>query len=110
MQSDSHSVESSFASRIDGLIKDNGFSIRSLADAAHIKPSTLHSWRTGTTPTDFAALDRLCQLLGCSFRWLLTGKKDAMETGGSRRDPFVFKGVAKVSIVELEPIESDAAE
>lgn len=103
--------ESSFANRIDHLIKEHGFSIRSLAEAANIKPSTLHSWRTGTTPTDFAALDRLCGLLGCSFRWLLTGKPDAEGSGvPMRRAPFIFKGIAKVAIVELEPLADGVPE
>lgn len=93
-----------FTKRLIDLMKDKKMTVRAAAEYAGVAPSTLQSWRSGTQPTDFQALRRLCKHLDVSLSYLLTGEDDNISPDQFLQvDDTFFEGYALVSIKKLIP-------
>lgn len=61
--------------RIDRVIKDAGLSQREAAELASSQQCTVSSWVTGKYYPSTKALLELCDSLGCSVGYILTGEE-----------------------------------
>lgn len=72
---------STFAERLKTALKRSGMTQAELSRAVRVTPSSISQWilgQTGPTPSNvFAAADAL----GCSARWLATGKGPEIDPG-----------------------------
>ena len=91
-------------------MKEKGLGIRETAKIVNISPSTLNSWRSGSPPTNFKAVQKLAEILGTSFSFLLTGKSDSWNANQvpSVSEVFdsegiLFDGYARITIEKLIP-------
>lgn len=62
-----------FAANLKKLLADRQLSIRTMADIAGVKPSTLQNWLSGENPADILAVQKLARALQLDFEALLTG-------------------------------------
>ncbi|MGE0174033.1 MAG: helix-turn-helix domain-containing protein [Oligoflexales bacterium] len=69
-------MSDSFSKRLIRLMELARLTVREGADIAGIPASTLQDWRAGRSPTNFAALRKLCNALGTSLSYLLTGEEE----------------------------------
>lgn len=99
-----------FAKRLSECLASQCLTVRKAAQIAGVSTSTLQSWRSGTLPTDYAAVKKLAKHLGTTLSYLLTGEEDndagvripgisdVLMDGGS-----LFDGYAKITIQRLIP-------
>ncbi len=99
-----------FSKRLRRLMEEKGLTIREAAKAVEVPISTLDGWRSGATPEDFEAVQRLAHLLGVTLSFLLVGKDDTRPEGQvpSITEIFddggqIFDGFAKITIQRLLP-------
>lgn len=62
-----------FRERLERTIKEKGFNESRLAKKTGISPSTIANYRNGITKPDRIKLKTLCEALGVSVEWMLTG-------------------------------------
>jgi transcriptional regulator with XRE-family HTH domain len=101
---------SPFSKILKSLSKERGLTIRELANAAGVSPSTINDWQSGSSPEDYLAVKKLADYLGVSFSFLLTGQE---EKKNLNQQPTVtevfgdggmlFDGFAKITIQRLIP-------
>jgi transcriptional regulator with XRE-family HTH domain len=102
------SSSGSFTKILIQLMQEKGMSVRMAAETAGVPASTVNSWRSGSSPTDFEAIRRLAKGLGVSFEFLLTGKSGITPNEITiaeifeEESPF-FDGYARISIRRLVP-------
>lgn len=93
--------------RLTTVLKEQKLSLRKAAAIAGVSPSTADSWSAGRSPSDLKAVKRLCDHLGISFTWLLTGEDDVkagIELEQIFENPsIVFDGYLKVKIERMIP-------
>lgn len=102
--------ESPFAKNLIALMKEKGLGIRETAKLIEVSPSTLNSWRSGSPPTNFKAVQRLAEVLGTTFSFLLTGESDSWNNKQAPSASEVFDsegvwfdGYARIRIERLIP-------
>ncbi|MFK7871571.1 MAG: helix-turn-helix domain-containing protein [Oligoflexales bacterium] len=66
----------SIGRRLQLALQEADISLTHAASIAGVSTSTLCNWVSGCSPWNFEALDRLCEHLGVSMAYLLTGKQD----------------------------------
>ncbi len=97
-----------FGTRLTSIMKERGISVREAARVAGLSSSTVSEWRSGTTPSDFEAVQKLANLLGVTLSFLLTGKDDSRPSGPPsiaelfERSGQVHSGIYYVQIEKLE--------
>lgn len=69
-----------FRERLVKTIKEKGFNESRLAKKTGISPSTIANYRNGVTQPDKTKLRIICQELGVSVEWMLTGVEDEQMT------------------------------
>lgn len=65
-----------FRERLVKTIKEKGLNESRLAKKTGISPSTIANYRNGITQPDKTKLKIICQELGVSMKWMLTGIED----------------------------------
>lgn len=65
-----------FRERLVRTIKEKGFNESRLAKKTGISPSTIANYRNGITQPDKTKLRIICQELGVTVEWMLTGVED----------------------------------
>lgn len=90
-------------------MNEEGMTLKEAAEIAHVSQSTISDWRSGASPEDYVAVQRLANHLNVSLGFLLTGKEDSVE----REVPSVvevfeegddiFDGFARIKIQRLIP-------
>lgn len=68
------------AKRLNRLMEQKRLTVRKAASISGVPTSTLESWRSGSMPTDFEAIRKLCKELGVSMAYLLTGENELEHT------------------------------
>lgn len=98
-----------FARILTALMDEREVGIREAAKLAGVGPSTVMSWRSGSSPSDYLAVKRLAQALGVSLSFLLTGEEEVLERGQIHLTEIfdggqvLFDGYARVRIESLIP-------
>lgn len=62
-----------FRERLGRTIKEKGYNESKLAKATGISPSTIANYRNGVTKPDKTKLRTICEKLGVTVEWILTG-------------------------------------
>lgn len=62
-----------FRERLGRTIKEKGYNESKLAKATGISPSTIANYRNGVTKPDKTKLRTICEKLGVTVEWMLTG-------------------------------------
>lgn len=91
---------------------ERGLTVRDAAEIAGVNSSTVHDWKSGTSPHDYEAVSRLAKGLGTNLEFLLTGKHPSKDAAPSVSQVFqsggiVFDGFAKITIERLIPRTDD---
>jgi transcriptional regulator with XRE-family HTH domain len=91
--------------RLSSVLKDKDISQRRAANIAGIGRSVMNNWTTGVSPTNLAAVHRLCEALDISFTWLLIGAEakhaSSLKIIGDFDKEFSFDGYARIRIDAL---------
>lgn len=104
------SKSDSISRRLTSLMKEKKMTLAMASKVSGIAKSTIQSWRTGSSPTDFEGLKKLADSLGVSLEFVLTGE-DSKQNNGKEitlaeafqcEEP-LFDGFCKVSITRLIP-------
>lgn len=83
------------------LLKERSLSLRDLAKATNIKPSTLSGWNNGVSPRDLTEVRRCAQYLGISMERLLFDEDSSIMSLESLLTENVFDGFLKVKIEKV---------
>ncbi|GAG35819.1 unnamed protein product [marine sediment metagenome] len=98
---------SEFAKRLAEIIKEKEITNKKAATICGIANSTFDSWLSGSLPTNFKAIKKLCDELNLSFTWLLTGEHEKKDHDPSIVEMFeevpFFSGLARIRIDRLLP-------
>src|SRR5689334_4000781 len=93
--------------RLSKLLKEKKVTYRTAARFAGVSPSVIDSWTSGASPNDLLAVKRLCDHLGVSFSWILTGTYESPTSPPLVSEVFeevqVFDGFARIRIDKLLP-------
>lgn len=107
MEKNKRPKKDNWGARLRSVLKEKQISLRRAADIAGVSPSVLDNWANGSSPEDLQAVKRLCNQIGISFSWLLTGERDV-----GAKDPSItefyeevpyFDGLARIRIDRLLP-------
>jgi len=109
MSSQKEKSKAIFSKILNNLMEEKSMSIRKAAEISGVGTSTINSWRSGSSPDDYLAVQKLAKALGVSFSFLLTGEDDTrpegdinisevLEDGG-----LLFDGFAKITVQRLIP-------
>lgn len=94
-----------WSQRLRKVLSDRGLSQSRAARLIGVSPSVISGWTLGSRPTDPMRVKRLCDALGISFCWLMTGEQESGSNGVLPEDIFtsepVFDGYAKIRIERL---------
>lgn len=101
-------VQSPFAKNLERILSERNISQRAAAELAHVQPSVLAGWLTGSQANDPLAVQRLAKGLGCSFEWLLCGTDSEVKANqlsmaelfDSEEDP-TFSGIFRIEAHRL---------
>ncbi len=81
--------------------------MRGLSELAGVRSTVVQNWLEGKNPHDLAAVDRMAQALGISFKALLLGKSEVESSPTSLAEIYEeqewFDGLAKITIKRLVP-------
>ena len=104
-------TSSVFSKTLIRLMNEKNLSVRSAAEIAQVSSSTLNSWRSGSSPSDFKAIQRLAKALDVSFEFLLTGNSnnDINIHEVFDEEAAIFDGFARISIRRLIPKKKETA-
>lgn len=98
-----------FRERLVKTIKEKGLNESRLAKKTGISPSTIANYRNGVTQPDKTKLRIICQELGVSVEWMLTGIEDEHMTsentpGYKKADQFILSdsGIEAMYSLALE--------
>jgi transcriptional regulator with XRE-family HTH domain len=88
--------------RLSFILKEKEISQSKAADIVGIRKSVLNGWTTGVSPSNLAAVHRLCEALDISFTWLLIGTEPKHESTlkviGDFEKEFCFDGYGRIRI------------
>jgi transcriptional regulator with XRE-family HTH domain len=88
--------------RLSSTLKKKEISQRKAANIAGVGRSVMNGWTTGVSPSNLAAVHRLCEALDISFTWLLIGAEAKHESSlkirGDFDQEFCFDGYARIRI------------
>ncbi len=89
--------------RLVETISAKGLKQREVAQLAGVSLSTVNAWTAGSSPRNPIPVKRLCDKLGISFTWLMTGEHESVsiESVFDRADG--WEGFAEVRIRRLVP-------
>jgi transcriptional regulator with XRE-family HTH domain len=86
--------------RLSSILEEKEISQRKAAKIAGVGKSVVNGWTTGVSPSNLAAVHRLCEALGVSFVWLLVGTEPNHESKlkiiGDFDKEFCFDGYARL--------------
>lgn len=98
-----------FRQRLVKTIKERGYNESKLAKLTDISPSTIANYRNGVTQPDKSKLKLICEALGVSVKWMLTGEEDENMTsentpGYKKADQFILSdsGIEAMYSLALE--------
>lgn len=98
---------SDWSRRLRKVLSERGLSQSRAARLIGASPSVVSGWTSGSRPTDPLRVKRLCDALGVSFCWLMTGEEEGGRSPARPEDMFVseavFDGYARVRIEKLIP-------
>jgi transcriptional regulator with XRE-family HTH domain len=96
-----------FAQRLIHGMARKGLGVKQAAEMIGVPASTISSWRQGSLPTQFDALNKLGEILDVSLTYLLVGEepfspKASVENAFVEADS-IYDGYAHIRIVKLIP-------
>ena len=83
---------------LKALLADKHMTLRDLAKATGIKPSTLSGWKNGSSPRDLSELKLCAQYFNVSMDYLLFGEQNDQSSLEKLLTEQVFDGFLKVRI------------
>jgi transcriptional regulator with XRE-family HTH domain len=90
--------------RLSSALREKEISQRKAASIAGVSKSAMSDWTAGASPSNLAAVHRLCEVLDISFAWLLVGLETKHEStlriSGEDKE-FSFEGYARIRIDAL---------
>jgi transcriptional regulator with XRE-family HTH domain len=93
--------------RLTRVLQEKGISQKKAASIAGVGKSAVSSWTAGGSPSNLAAVKRLCDALEICFTWLLTGaevkNEGRLQIAGNFDKEFSFDGYARIRIDVLAP-------
>ena len=97
-----------FSKNLISLMQERGITIREAAKLAGVSHSTIDSWRSGRSPEDFIAVQKLATSLGTTLSFLLTGVNDNSYKNHTITEVFeegevIIDGYARLTIKKLIP-------
>lgn len=102
--------EQPFNRILNQIMKERGLKLVDIARMAGISVSVAGDWSAGAMPSDMMRVQLLCDALGVSMRFMLTGTH---ETNAKRAAPSIaevlseaekVEGIFKISLQRLVPI------
>lgn len=89
--------------RLVDIIKAKDLTQREVAQLAGVSTSTVNAWTAGSSPRNPVAVKRLCDKLGVSFTWMMTGEHEvaSVDTVFDRANG--WEGFAEIRIRRLIP-------
>lgn len=76
--------------RVAALLKERQISQAAFARKIEASPQTLSGWMTGRNQPSVASVAKMCEVLGVSPSWLITGQDDAVHAQSLVDDGFVM--------------------
>jgi len=91
--------------RLSSILEEKEISQRKAAKIAGVGRSVMNGWTAGASPSNLAAVHRLCEALEVSFSWLLVGvdakHESTLKLIGDFEKEFCFDGYARIRIDAL---------
>ena len=88
-------------------MKERKLTVKEIAALAGVNSSVIQNWLSGQNPHDLIAIDRLSQKLGVSFKKLLLGISEAVDTNTAISELYdesdLFEGLCRVKVIKLNP-------
>ncbi|NUM87856.1 MAG: helix-turn-helix transcriptional regulator [Bdellovibrionales bacterium] len=96
-----------FGKILRSIMSERGLTVRAVAEMAGVSSSVVQGWISKSVPHDLAAVSRLAQALGISFKGLLLGQQETVTHATTLEELFeeqdFFEGVCKINIKRLLP-------
>ena len=93
-----YSMEMKLASVLKQLLSEQNISLKDLAIATKVKPSTLSGWKNGVSPRDLVEVHRCAQFFGVTMEKMLFDAPTDMSALNGLLTEKIFDGYLKVNI------------
>lgn len=96
---------------LNQIMKERGLKLADIARMAGISVSVAGDWSAGAMPSDMMRVQLLCDALGISMRFMLTGthetntKRSILSIAEVLSEAEKIEGIFKISLQRLVPIE-----
>ena len=100
--------ESPFRKILAQLMREKNLSIRDAAQIAGVASSTIAGWRSGRTPDNFEAVQKLASHFGVGLAFMLTGSQDKFEDSARSAEHALWEEgepvVFEMARIQIQPL------